>query len=322
MSTPPTTTPRRRPSDTVTDAAPEALETTSAQRLQKILSAVGLASRRQAEGLIRAGRVTVNGQVVRELGSRADPQTDVIALDGERIAGEPARRTIVLHKPRGVVTTLADPQGRPTVTDLLGDVPERLYPVGRLDLQTSGLLLLTNDGELAAVLLHPRRTVERVYRVKVDGRVEGRTLARLRRGVRLPEGVVTPTRARLIKTRPTKTWIEVGVAEGRRHVVRRLCEALGHQVDKLARVQLGPITLGTLPIGAWRDVTPRELAALCAAAGLSREVATGAPPRRAAGRSPRTPPRPPARIPRSAARDARTPPREGPARGRHRRPRR
>jgi pseudouridine synthase len=310
----------------VTEAADDArgdlLDAGSAQRLQKILSAVGVASRRQAEGLIREGRVTVNGEVVRALGSRADPRTDVIALDGERIVAEPARRTIVLHKPRGVVTTLADPQGRPTVTDLVAGIPERLYPVGRLDLQTSGVLLLTNDGELAAALLHPRRAVERVYRVKVDGHVGGRTLARMKRGVRLTEGLVTPTRARLIKTRPTKTWIEVGVAEGRRHVVRRLCEALGHPVDKLARVQLGPITLGTLPIGAWRDVTPHELGALCAAAGLTRVVAAPAPTPRAAGTRPRTPPPPAARTRRSAARDARTPPREGSARGRHRRPRR
>lgn len=317
------TTRTRRPSDTVTEAARGDVDSGSAQRLQKILSAVGVASRRQAETLIRAGRVTVNGEVVRELGSRADPRADVIALDGERIVAEPPRRTILLHKPRGVVTTLADPHKRPTVSDLIAGVPERLYPVGRLDLQTTGLLLLTNDGELAAALLHPRRAVERVYRVKVDGQFDAKALARLKRGVRLTEGTITPTRARLVKIRPTKTWIEVGVAEGRRHVVRRVCEALGHQVDKLARVQLGPIMLGTLPLGAWRELTPRELAALAAAAGLNRAgVAAQAPKPRAADKRPRRPPPPPARTRRSGARDARTPRQEGSARGRSRRPRR
>ncbi len=243
-----------------------------------------------------AGRVSVNGTVVRTLGAQADPARDVIAVDGERLATQrPHKRTVMLHKPRGVVSTLADPEGRATVRDLLGAVGERLYPVGRLDLQSSGLLLLTNDGELAQGLLHPGRAVERVYHAKVDGQPTGRLLARLRRGVRLDDGLVTPTRVRLVSTRPTKAWLEIGVAEGRKHVVRRLLQAVGHPVDKLVRVQLGPVGLGTLPLAAWRDCTSAEVDALRVAAGLAgvsrRAAGAGAAPRRRGrGTPPKTPP--------------------------------
>jgi 23S rRNA pseudouridine2605 synthase len=252
------------------------------ERLQKLLSAAGVASRRHAEALITAGRVAVNGRVVRELGTRADPRRDVVTLDGERLQIRGPRRTIALHKPRGVVSTMADPQGRPTVRDLVRAVPERVYPVGRLDLQTSGLLLLTNDGTLAARLLAAEQGVERVYHVKVDGRPDGRTLARLRRGVRLDAGVPVAADVRVLRELPTKTWLEVRVRRGQWHVVRRLCEAVGHRVDKLVRVAFGPVTLGALPPGAFRDLSRAELAALHGAAGLTRasgEASTGAEPR-------------------------------------------
>jgi 23S rRNA pseudouridine2605 synthase len=275
--------------------------------------------------LIQAGRVTVNGRTVTELGTRADPQRDEIAVDGERLVRKGRfRRTVMLHKPRGVVSTLSDPERRPTVRDVLGEIDERLYPVGRLDLQTTGLLLLTNDGALAQGLMHPRRQVERVYHAKVDGTPDGRALARLRRGVRLDDGLVTPTRIRVVKALPTKTWIEIGVHEGRKHVVRRLFESIGHKVDKLERVRLGPLSLGTLPLGAWRDLTRTEVDALRAVAGLKPL----GPPRGAAGAArgrpaPDTPPRKPrptrgAPAPRGS-RGARG---EGPeATGRPRRPR-
>lgn len=243
--------------------------------------------------MILAGRVTVNGKTVTELGTRADAQRDEIALDGERLVRKGRfRRTVMLHKPRGVVTTLSDPEGRATIRDVLGEIDERLYPVGRLDLQTTGLLLLTNDGALAQGLMHPRRQVERVYHAKVDGTPDGRAIARLRRGVRLDDGLVTPTRIRVVKTLPTKTWIEVGVHEGKKHVVRRLFESIGHKVDKLERVQLGPLSLGRLPLGAWRDLTRTEVDALRAVAGLKQL----GPPRGAgaAGRGrpkPDTPPK-------------------------------
>ena len=254
-----------------------------------------MASRRQAEALILAGRVSVNGEVVRELGVRADRTRDAIAVDGEQLAPPSRRRTVVLHKPRGVVSTLSDPEGRPTVRDLLADVDEHLYPVGRLDLQSSGLLLLTNDGALAQGLTHARHGVERVYQVKVHGSPDGRMLGRLRRGVRLEEGVVVPSRVRPLRRLPTKTWLEIGLREGRKHVVRRLCAALGLPVDKLVRVRVGPIALDDLAPGAWRDVTASELRALHRAAGLTPPIAGGAgsgPRSRARGMPPRTRPRP------------------------------
>ena len=251
-----------------------------------------MASRRHAEALILAGRVTVNGIVVRALGTRADPERDRIALDGERIAVASARRTLVMHKPRGVVSTLGDPEGRPTVAALVAGAG-RVYPVGRLDLKSTGLLLLTNDGALAAGLLHPRGAVTRVYHVKVDGTPSEEAITRLRRGVRLADGKTVPAHVRVLERLPTKTWLQVTVVEGRTHLVRRMCEAVGHRVDKLARVRFGPVALGTLPPGAWRDVTPRELAALRAAAGLRPGGGVPAPPRRARDTRPRRPrPRP------------------------------
>jgi 23S rRNA pseudouridine2605 synthase len=237
----------------------------------------------------------VNGEVVRELGARADRTRDAIALDGEDLAPRSRLRTVVLHKPRGVVSTLSDPEGRATVRDLLADLDERLYPVGRLDLQSSGLLLLTNDGALAQGLAHPRRGVERVYQVKVHGSPDGRMLGRLRRGIRLEEGVVVPSRVRPLRRLPSKMWLEIGLREGRKHVVRRLCAALGLPVDKLVRVRLGPIELDDLAPGAWRDVTVAELRALHRAAGLSLPRAGGAGSARrsrARGTPPRKRPRP------------------------------
>ncbi len=239
----------------------------------------------------------MNDEVVRDLGRRADPAVDRIAVDGEAIhLGR--RRTIVLHKPRGVVSTLADPEGRATVAALVAAAGERLYPVGRLDVNTTGLLLLTNDGALAAGLMHPRHAVARVYRAKVRGAPDATALARLRRGVRLEDGKTAPARVRVLGRLPTKTWLEILVREGRSHLVRRMCEAVGHPVEKLARIRLGPLHLGRLAPGAWRDVTPRELAAL--EASVRRGDGEGAErARRARGRRPRTP-RPPRGSPRAS----------------------
>ena len=266
-----------------------------------------MASRRRAEDLIRAGRVTVNGAVVRELGQRADPTRDAIAVDGETIRPPAERRTIMLHKPRGVVSTVDDPEGRPTVVALVQAAGERLYPIGRLDVNTTGLLLLTNDGRLAAAVLHPRHAVPRVYRVKVRGQPDEEAITRLRRGVRLEDGKTAPARVRVLGRLPTKSWLEITVHEGRRHLVRRMCEGVGHAVDKLARIRLGPLGLGTLPAGAWRELTERELTALRTAAGLRSRAAGGAGaggPPRGRGTRPRTPrPRPGSR-PRAAARSA------------------
>jgi 23S rRNA pseudouridine2605 synthase len=220
--------------------------------------------------------VSVNGRIVTALGERADPAHDEIAVDGERVRMR-APCTVALHKPRGVVSTLSDPEGRPTVSELVADAAERVYPIGRLDLQSSGLLLLTNDGQLAAGLQHPRHGVSRVYHVKVQGTPSPDTLLRLRRGVRLGDGRAAARRARVLETRATKTWLELELGEGRWREVRRLCDAIGHPVDKLTRVRFGPIALGTLPVGAWRTLGPRELTALYEAAGLTWSGAAEAP---------------------------------------------
>jgi pseudouridine synthase len=262
---------------------------------------------------------------VSALGCRADPAADVIAVDGERVRTQ-ASRTLALHKPRGVVSTLSDPQGRPTVRDLVTGAKERVYPIGRLDLQSSGLLLLTNDGQLAAGLQHPRQAVPRVYHVKVHGAPSGATLLRLRRGVQLDDGRAAATRVRVLEARPTKAWIEIELTEGRWREVRRMCDAVGHPVDKLIRVRVGPIGLGSLPVGRWRELSARELAALYAAAGLS---ASPAAPRdggttrvrRRRGMPARTPEPPPAAArPRGRHAGAR-PPVAGPSGWRGRRPR-
>ena len=205
--------------------------------------------------------MSVNGAVVRELGQRADPARDRIVVDGE-VIHVGTRRTVMLHKPRGMVSTRVDPDGRPTVADLLAGVRERLYPVGRLDVNSSGLLLLTNDGALAARLTHPRHRVPRVYHVKVRGTPDQVSVDRLRRGVRLDDGKTAPAHVRIVHKLPTKTWLEVSVHEGRKHLVRRMCEAVGHPADKLVRVRFGPLGLGRLAPGAWRDLTRGELAAL------------------------------------------------------------
>ena len=255
------------------------------ERVQKLLSAAGIASRRHAEELMLAGRVTVNGRVVRELGVRADPARDVVAVDGDRLELGGARRTILLHKPRGVVSTMSDPEGRPTVRDLVKGLRERLYPVGRLDLQTSGLLLLTNDGALAARLLAGERGIERGYEVKIDGRPTPRTIERLRAGVRIGAGAPVAAGVRVVRQLPTKTWLEIRVRRGQWHVVRRLCEAVGHHVDKLVRVAFGPVSLGALPPGAFRDATRAEMAALREAAGLSAPRASAAAPKATVSRA-------------------------------------
>ena len=241
---------------------------TTGIRLQKWLADAGVCSRRAAETLIRQGRVTLNGRSVTELGTRATAR-DRIAVDGKPVTRGREPLYVLLHKPAGVVTTLHDPEGRPTVRALLPRALPRVFPVGRLDVQSTGLLLLTNDGELAARLLHPRHHVPRTYRVKVRGRPDERALARLRRGVRLADGRSAPAAATVEKELPTKTWLRIVVHEGRTHFVRRLCDAIGHGAEKLQRVALGPLTLGRLELGAARPLTSAEVAALRRAVGLT-----------------------------------------------------
>jgi 23S rRNA pseudouridine2605 synthase len=235
-------------------------------RLNKILAQAGLTSRRGADGLIAEGRVAVNGVVTRELGTLADPQVDVVTVDGRPIPGAERKRYLLLHKPRGYVTTVSDPEGRPVVTDL---VPggTRLYPVGRLDADVEGALLLTNDGDLTHRLLHPRYGIPRVYEAVVAGEVGRHELPRWRRGVMLEDGPAVPLGVELLDAGPSGHRVRLTFAEGRKHEVKRYCEALGHRVLRLRRVAFGPVALGDLPVGRSRPLTPRELRALRAAAG-------------------------------------------------------
>ena len=233
-------------------------------RLNKILAQAGLTSRRGAENLLREGRVTVNGAAVRDPGAAADPDRDLIHVDGRPLPGPAAHQYVLLHKPRGVVTTLRDPQGRPVVADLLPG-SARLFPVGRLDADVEGALLLTNDGALAHRLLHPRYGVPRVYEAEVTPAVARADLPRWRRGVTLADGPARPLDVALIGDGPHGHRLRLTFGEGRKHEVKRYCDALGHPVLRLRRLAFGPIHLGDLPLGAARPLTPREVRALRAA---------------------------------------------------------
>jgi 23S rRNA pseudouridine2605 synthase len=240
------------------------------ERVQKILARAGLASRRAAERWILEGRVSVNGVVVRELGVKADPVHDRIKVDQKLLGAPPAHRYILFHKPPGLITSLGDPRGRPHVGAYLeqAGIKERLFPVGRLDFNSSGLLLLTNDGELSARLTHPRYGIAKVYRVKISRRPSERELERLRRGVELDDGRSAPARVRVLEVLRRKAWVEVEICEGRYREVRRMFEALGYFVERLVRLRLGPLRLGSLPPGELRPLSPREVDALRRAAGM------------------------------------------------------
>jgi pseudouridine synthase len=235
-------------------------------RLQKILAAAGVSSRRASEALISEGRVSVNGTIVRELGTRADPASDDIRVDGRRIGRAERRRYILLNKPVGYVSTRSDPQGRPTVLDLLPGVSEYVFPVGRLDYDSEGLLLLTNDGELAAQLMHPRYGVERTYEAHVRGVPDQRELARVARGVvidgRRTAPALVETKRIVRRTTGADAIISLTLREGRNRQVRKMCDAIGHPVTRLRRVGIGPLADGKLKPGQYRHLTPREVARL------------------------------------------------------------
>lgn len=241
------------------------------ERLQKVLSAAGVASRRHAEELIAAGRVRVNGAVA-TLGDRVEATTDVVEVDGERVTLDTTLRYVLLNKPQGVVSTTSDPEGRPTVTDLI-NLPDRLYPVGRLDRDTEGLLLLTNDGDLVHRLLHPSFGVERTYLALVPGPVRRDVLARLRDGVELDDGPARPRRVRVTEQHAGRAVLEVVMVEGRKREVRRMLAAVGLPVDRLARVAFGGVELGDLRQGKWRFLTDPEVNRLRRAAGAGEVAA-------------------------------------------------
>jgi 23S rRNA pseudouridine2605 synthase len=237
------------------------------ERLQKILSRAGVSSRRTAEKMIAEGRISVNRTVVVEPGTKADPGKDEIRLDGRLISLETERIYLMLHKPKGYVTTLSDPQGRPIVTDLLNGVAARVYPVGRLDYDSEGLLILSNDGEFAQRLQHPRYGIPKTYRVKVEGHLLKEELKALERGIDLPDGRFAPTEIQLEKTNPRSTWLTLTLTDGRNRVIRRAFDSLGHPVARLVRVAVADITLASLPEGAWRLLTSREVERLLLLAG-------------------------------------------------------
>jgi 23S rRNA pseudouridine2605 synthase len=237
-------------------------------RLQKVLAAAGVGSRRHCEELIGAGRVEVDGQVVRRFGARVDPQRQVIRVDGRRI---PARSDLVylaLNKPAGVLTAMSDSRGRTTMADLLGSGSERLFHVGRLDYDTEGLMLLTNDGELAHRLTHPRFGVPKTYLAEVEGPVPRGLSRQLLTGVELEDGAASADKFRVVEQVGGRALVEITLHEGRKHIVRRMLAAVGHPVTRLVRTQVGPVTLGSLRSGATRPLSTREVGELYAAVGL------------------------------------------------------
>jgi pseudouridine synthase len=231
------------------------------ERLQKVLAHAGVASRRKAEDLIRQGRVSVNGQVVTRLGSKVDPVRDEIRVDGQRVQVAASKMYLMLNKPRGVLSTMEDDRGRRAL-DALIQVPVRMYPVGRLDADSEGLILLTDDGELANLLTHPRYQHEKEYRVLVNGHPSERTLAAWQRGVMLDGQNTAPAKVDIIRREKDSSLLRIVMHEGRKRQIRRVAMLLGHPVRELKRVRLGPLRLGTLAVGQWRYLTGKEMGEL------------------------------------------------------------
>lgn len=231
-------------------------------RLQKYLALCGVASRRRAEQMIRDGLVQVNGITVREMGVQVDELRDTVAVSGETVLPEEEKHYLAYYKPIGEVTTVSDPEGRPTVMDKFRDYPVRLFPIGRLDFDSEGLLLLTNDGDLMNRLLHPSHEVKKSYLIKASNQVSEEEIRRLRAGVMIDGRLTSPAQVRLIREETFDTVLLISIHEGRNRQVRKMLEAVGHQVVSLRRVEFGPILLGDLPRGQWRTLTEKEIARL------------------------------------------------------------
>ena len=229
------------------------------ERLQKIISQAGVASRRAAEKMIAEGRVKVDGKVVTELGCKVDPATADIRVDGKRVSAAERHVYFLLNKPKGYLSTAHDERGRRTVLDLLPEVTERVYPVGRLDNNTEGLLLITNDGTLMNGLLHPKYEVEKTYIARIMGEPDEVTLDRLRQGIRLEDGMTAPAKVRLLEQGGGQSRVEIAIHEGRNRQVRRMFKAIGHPVLELARTGLGDLTIGKLAVGQCRKLSPAEV---------------------------------------------------------------
>ena len=244
-----------KPRGRTTATTPEAED---GVRLQKFLASAGIASRRESEKIIQGGRVEVNGRTVTLLGTRVDPERDVVRVDGRRVRPESHRVAYLLFKPRGFITTTSDPEGRPTVLELLRGVRERVFPVGRLDWNSEGLLILTNDGDLANRLTHPSNHIPKIYRVKVKGQIPPATLDAARRGIVLEGRKSRPAEVRRVSSQ-THTWIEMTLHEGRKNQIRRIFERLGHPVLKLRRIAIGSISDRNLKPGQFRRLTDAEI---------------------------------------------------------------
>lgn len=229
------------------------------ERLQKFLANAGVASRRASEQLILQGRVQVNGKIVKELGVKVDPEKDEVRVDGKLCRIENKFFYIILNKPKGYVTTVKDPFGRPTVLNLLKGFKQRVYPVGRLDKDTEGLLILTNDGEVTYQLTHPKHEVNKTYIALVEGHVTESEIKKLNKGVMIKDGMTSPSKSRILKYSQNETLLEIKIHEGRKRQVRRMCLAIGHPVIHLKRIAIGKITLNGLKTGQWRFMTKSEI---------------------------------------------------------------
>lgn len=227
-------------------------------RLQKLIAGTGIASRRKAEALITAGRVMVNGTIVTELGTKVDASRDHVKVDGKHLSALQPFVYLMLNKPKNVMSTLEDPGGRTTVKDYLRGVSVRVFPVGRLDFDSEGLMLLTNNGDLAQALLHPRYHVPKTYLIKVKGVLTDEEIRQLEHGVRLEDGMTSPAQVKKVRKVEANSWLEITIREGRKHQVKRMLESVGHPVIKLMRVRMGPLSLGNLEPGEFRFLTDRE----------------------------------------------------------------
>jgi len=238
------------------------------ERLNKIIAMAGITSRRRADELISLGSVTVNGQVERRVGSKAIWGVDSISVDGQAIPDPPKKIYLMLNKPFGYVSTLKDPKGRPIFRDLIKDVKERVYPVGRLDFDSFGLLILTNDGELAFRLMHPRFHIPRTYKVTIEGYISNTSVERLRKGIVLDDGPTNPARVRIINRQQGRSVVRVTIFEGRSREIRRMFEAVGHKAIKLIRIGYGGLHLGELKVGKYRHLKNSEVKSLRTSVGL------------------------------------------------------
>lgn len=247
----------------------------AAVRLQKVIADSGLASRRKAEEFIVHGRVTVNGQVVCELGTKVDPAKDHVKVDGRHLKPVPPQTFVMLNKPKNIVSTMSDPSGRSTIADLLPGVHVRVFPVGRLDFDSEGLVLLTNDGDLAQLLLHPRHHVPKTYLIKVKGMLAPEHIDALEKGVMLDDGRTGPAVVKKVGKATENSWLEVTIFEGRKHQVKRMLDAVNHPVLKLKRVRFGPLALGDLPAGHYRYLTDHEANAVRELARERQDVQAG-----------------------------------------------